>query len=94
MELSRHPYAFISLSLEAGGSLRDVQDAAGHADPRTTRRYDRASNNLDEYPTDRRIQPPAGAVLPDCPVPPAAGDALASGARGEGVWRDRTGRSW
>jgi integrase len=31
-----------TLSLDAGTSLRDVQDAAGHADPRTTRRYDRA----------------------------------------------------
>jgi hypothetical protein len=26
-----------TLSLEARASLRDVQDAAGHADPRTTR---------------------------------------------------------
>ena len=31
--------------------LRDVQDAAGHADPRTTRRYDRARYNLDRHPT-------------------------------------------
>ncbi|WP_445548394.1 MULTISPECIES: hypothetical protein [unclassified Frankia] len=30
-------------------SLRDVQDAAGHADPRTTRRYDRARHNLDRH---------------------------------------------
>jgi hypothetical protein len=28
-----------------------MQDAAGHADPRTTRRYDRARCNLDRYPT-------------------------------------------
>ena len=26
---------FVTLSLDAGASLRDVQDAAGHADPRT-----------------------------------------------------------
>ena len=36
-----HPHdlrhAFVTLSLAAGASLRDVQDAAGHADPRTTR---------------------------------------------------------
>ena len=40
-------HAFVTLSLEAGVSLRDVQDAAGHADPRTTRRYDRARFALD-----------------------------------------------
>jgi integrase len=36
-------HAFVTLSLDARASLRDVQNAAGHADPRTTRRYDRAA---------------------------------------------------
>lgn len=52
---SIHPHdlrhAFVTLSLDGGASLRDVQDAAGHADPRTTRRYDRARHNLDRHPT-------------------------------------------
>ena len=33
-----------------GVSLRDVQIAARHADPRTTMRYDRARKNLDRHP--------------------------------------------
>jgi len=44
----RHSYATESLRL--GAALQDVQDALGHADPRTTRRYDRARNNLDRSP--------------------------------------------
>ena len=34
-----------------GVALTDVQDAAVHADPRTTRRYDRARHRLDAAPT-------------------------------------------
>lgn len=40
----------MTLSHEAGVPLEDVQDAAGHADPRTTRRYDRGRHNLDRHP--------------------------------------------
>ena len=34
-------------SFDAGAALRDVQDYAGHKDPRTTRRYDHARDSLD-----------------------------------------------
>ena len=40
----------ITSALDAGGSLRDVQDFARHADPRTIRRYDRARHNHDRNP--------------------------------------------
>lgn len=39
-------HTFATLHLEAGGTLHDLQDSLGHADPRTTRRYDRARNTL------------------------------------------------
>jgi integrase/recombinase XerD len=35
-------HAFITAALDAGVPLRDVQDAASHADPRTTMRYDKS----------------------------------------------------
>ena len=41
----------LSTSLDAGVPLRDVQDAASHADPRTTMRYDRARASLDRHAT-------------------------------------------
>jgi integrase/recombinase XerD len=41
----------LSTSLDAGVPLRDVQEAASHADPRTTLRYDRARASLDRHAT-------------------------------------------
>lgn len=60
-----HPHAlrhgFVTLSLDEGASRRDVQDdAARHADPRTTRRYDKNRNSLDRLPTHRLL----GALEP------------------------------
>jgi integrase/recombinase XerD len=49
-----HPHmlrhTFVTTVLDAGVSLRDVQIAARHADPRTTMRYDRARKTLDRHP--------------------------------------------
>jgi integrase/recombinase XerD len=44
-------HSFATELLSAGVPLQDVQDAMGHADPRTTRRYDRFRHNLDRHPT-------------------------------------------
>jgi integrase/recombinase XerD len=44
-------HGFVTAALDAGCQLRDVQDAAGHADPRTTRRYDRGRYSLDRHAT-------------------------------------------
>ena len=38
-------------ALDAGVPLRDVQEAASHADPRTTMRHDRARVSLDRHAT-------------------------------------------
>jgi integrase/recombinase XerD len=44
-------HAFITAALDAGVPRRDVQEAASHADPRTTMRYDRARASLDRHAT-------------------------------------------
>jgi integrase/recombinase XerD len=44
-------HAFITAALDASVPLRDVQEAASHADPRTTMRYDRARASLDRHAT-------------------------------------------
>jgi site-specific recombinase XerD len=43
-------HAFATTARAEGAPLEDVQDAMGHADPRTTRRYDRDRHNLDRDP--------------------------------------------
>jgi integrase len=44
-------HAFATTARAEGVPLEDVQDAMGHADPRTTRRYDRDRHNLDRDPS-------------------------------------------
>jgi integrase/recombinase XerD len=53
-QLSPHSlrHTAITLALDAGASLHDVQDYAGHADTRTTRRYDHSRDSLGRSPTD------------------------------------------
>lgn len=50
-QLSPHSlrHSAITFALDAGVSLRDVQEYAGHKDPRTTRRYDHSRDSLDRY---------------------------------------------
>lgn len=51
---SIHPHVlrhgFITDALNNGVPLQEVQDAAGHKDPRTTQRYNRARRRLDGHP--------------------------------------------
>jgi integrase/recombinase XerD len=55
-------HAFITAALDAGVPLRDVQEAASHADPRTTMRYDRARGGLDRHATYVAVAYLAGAA--------------------------------
>lgn len=61
-----HPHSlrhtFVTLSLDAGVPLRDVQSAARHADPRMTERYDRARGALDRHAAHYLSAYVAGAV--------------------------------
>jgi site-specific recombinase XerD len=45
----RHTH--VTLALDAGVPLHVVQDSAGHADPRTTQRYNRSRQSLDGHAT-------------------------------------------
>jgi site-specific recombinase XerD len=56
-------HSFITAALDAGVPLRDVQDAASHADPRTTMRYDRGRQSL-------TVTRPTSSP-PSSPAPPA-----------------------
>jgi site-specific recombinase XerD len=72
-------HAFITAALDAGVPLRDVQEAASHADPRTTMRYDRARTSL--IGTPLTSWPRSSPELRDsrlsrsvCPLPAAKTD--------------------
>jgi integrase/recombinase XerD len=44
-------HSFATQALDAGVELHHVQDACGHADPRTTQRYNDSRFQLDKHPT-------------------------------------------
>jgi integrase/recombinase XerD len=84
-------HAFITAALDAGVPLRDVQEAASHADPRTTIRYDRGRASLDRHATYIVAAFVAGAARNRAAS--ANPGALATSARraapGRGGWRSR-----
>lgn len=43
-------HTFATIATDRGADLDDLQDAMGHADPRTTRRYQRAARRLERDP--------------------------------------------
>lgn len=45
-------HGFVTLAGDAGAQLQHTQDAVGHADPRTTRGYDRRKGAIDHHPTE------------------------------------------
>lgn len=46
---------FATINFDAGSPLNNVQDAMGHADPRTTRRYDRGRGRLERLAQPGRV---------------------------------------
>jgi integrase len=82
-----HPHmlhhTFVTTMLDASVSLRDVQIAARHADPRTTMRYDRPARTSTDTPTTSspRTWPP-GHSQPRAALPMSA--HLMSGLSGSG----------
>jgi integrase/recombinase XerD len=54
LDISPHSLraTFVTLALEGGARLDQVQYAVGHADPRTTERYQQSKLNLDHHAVD------------------------------------------
>ena len=81
--------AFITAALDGGAPLRDAREAASHADPRITMRYDLGQTSLDRHgPRCRRrllrrscpvASPPPRAASAWLPVGQADGPAENSG---------------
>lgn len=59
-------HTFVTLARQTGCPLEDVQDAVGHADPGTTRRYDRTLLQHPDHPGVRILTTLSG--LTDLPM--------------------------
>ena len=70
--------AFITTALDVGVALRDVQEAASHAEPRTTMRYDRARASLDRHATYVVAAYLAGAARQDITLSTLTADRRAT----------------
>jgi integrase len=77
-------HSFITAALDAGVPLRNVQEAASHADLRTTMRYDRGRQSLDRHNTC--------VVAAFVRAPPATADQTGRAIRSAGIARPR--RVW
>jgi len=71
----------LSTSFGAGVPLRDVQEAASHADPRTTMRYDRARASLCRHATYTSWRPTSPGQRGSCAVPIVDGSLAANGCQ-------------
>lgn len=56
--------SYVTLCLDAGIPLHEVQDSADHADPKTTQRYNTQRHRLDEAPTYRLVDYLTGRIGP------------------------------
>jgi integrase/recombinase XerD len=62
-------HTFVTLSRANGCALEDVQDAVGHADPATTRRYDRTVASMATHPAGRLLAALEATTTRRLPVP-------------------------
>jgi integrase/recombinase XerD len=65
-------HTFVTLARANGCALEDVQDAVGHADPATTRRYDRTVASMATHPAGPLLTALANSRAPDSCQPSSA----------------------
>src|SRR5450631_1529605 len=65
-------HTFVTLARANGCALEDVQDAVGHADPATTRRYDRTVASMASHPAGPLLSALANSPAPGSCSPPSS----------------------